>query len=96
MGGQAGKITLPSNGLLLARKLRENLLLQEIKHELKNLTTQKEYAVEAYGPGQYWDNVVITGYTKHHLTHLQQRANVAECWAACFDGKHCCFSNQPL
>ena len=93
LDGRAGKMTLPSNGLVLARKLRENLLPPD---EKENDSPQKEYTSEAYGSAQYWAPAGVIGFAKHHLTRLQQRAKVADRWSALFDGKQCRFSNRFL
>ena len=50
LGGRAGNMALPSNGLILMRKLRENLL--PCDNEENEMRAQKEFIVGGYGPTQ--------------------------------------------
>ena len=57
LDGRAGKRSLPSNGLILVRKLRENLLPGDGD---ENACVQKEYVAETYGVVQYWAPVGVS------------------------------------
>ena len=77
LGGRAGKMALPSNGLILVRKLRENIL--PCTNEDENLN-HRQYVVESCGPDQCW---VPSGIA---LARLQEQAKVVDRWTTLFDG----------
>ena len=94
LGGRAGKMALPSNGLILLRKLRENLL--PCDDEENEMRARKEFIVGGYGPTQCWVPVGTEVVAKHQLTRLRQQAKVASQWNSLFDGKQCKLSNRFL
>ena len=93
LDGRAGKIILPSNGLILVRKLREGLVPAD---NVDENTGGRKYVSVICGPNQCWVPAGITVYAANHLARLQQRAKVFDRWVALFSKKKCLFSNQFL
>ena len=54
-------MSLPSNGLILVHKLRENILPGDGD---KHVCVQKDYVALTYGAKQYWASVGLSGVRK--------------------------------
>jgi hypothetical protein len=67
---RAGKMSLPSNGLILVHKLRKNLLPGDGDN---NACEQKEYVTKTKREVQYWAPVDVSGLRKSHFTCLQEQ-----------------------
>ena len=90
---RTGKIILPSNGLVLVRKLWEGLVMANSID--KNMGGGK-YVSIICRPNQGWVSIGITDYTENHLTCLQQQANIVDWWITLFSKKQYHFSNRFL
>ena len=72
LGGRAGSVNVPSNGLILLRKLSENFLPSPVNDE--NAWSNKSYNHQSYGSAQYWTQAGVVGITKTELTQLREQA----------------------
>ena len=78
LDGRVGKMALPTNGLILERKLRENLLPPAYNTiDDENSTVMRSYCPSVYGSAAYWAPTGVVGVPRHHLSRLQARAKVA-------------------
>ena len=85
LGGRAGSIIIPSNGLILSKKLRENLLSSSTDDE--HSWSSKNYSHQSYGSSQYWTPAGVVGVTKTELTQLKERAQTTKRIIKLFGGK---------
>ena len=69
IGGRAGRMSIPSNGLVLLKKFRQNLLSPPTDD--KNAFTSKRYEHSLHGSNQYWTPAWVVGIAKTNLRQLK-------------------------
>ena len=96
--GRAGKIAVPSNGLLLVRKLRENLepLTYTDTNKTRRNRINKRFRIAVFGCVSLWVPVGASLVRSNHLSRLQKdSAGICRFYSR-FNGKRCKLSATSM